>query len=53
MFAGLYVVAYKTNLNVDWASISKFFFFFFLRNKNGGLYSYITPPGKELVSGSA
>ena len=42
MFAGLYVVAYKTNLNVDWASISEFLFifFFFGKQKWDG---YITP----------
>ena len=28
-----------------------FFFFFFLRKKNGGLYGYITPPGRVSVGG--
>ena len=33
--------------------LNHFFFFFFLRNKNWGLYGYITPPGREPVPRSA
>ena len=40
-------------ISISKAFSSRMIFFFFLRNENGGLYGYITPPGREPVPGSA